>query len=129
MKLFSEKVILIVEDEEMLRGALKDILESKGATVLEAENGKSAFEVLKVNQVDLMISDVRMPGGDGLSLVRQIHSELNYQPKMFLCTGFSDVTKEEAKKFGVIDIFPKPFSVKVLIQKLADAFGIVNASV
>ena len=60
------KRILVVDDDEILRGRIKSILEGKGYAVLEAANGRSAQGVLGLEEVDLVISDVRMPEMGGI---------------------------------------------------------------
>ena len=120
-KLLQGKIILLADDEEMLRECINDLFTSRGATVIEAKNGVQAFELLKKNRVDIVFSDVRMPGGDGITLIRQIHNSLHYKPAVFLCTGFMDITIEEAIALGVLRVFQKPFSSDEIIQVVAAA--------
>lgn len=114
--------ILVVEDEDDLRDVVIDILNASGAAVLGAPNGNVAYELLQQNKVDVVITDLRMPGGDGLSLIRRIHDQMSLKPKIFVCSAFSDHSQEELKKLGVIECFPKPFDFDSMIQSIIKAF-------
>lgn len=110
------KLVLVVDDEPLMCECLVDIFESVGAKVIQAFDGISAFELLKSNKVDILLSDIRMPGGDGYSLMKQIGLELNYKPMMYLCTGFSDVSVQDALAVGVLKVFDKPFNVSEMLD-------------
>jgi DNA-binding NtrC family response regulator len=122
----SGKTILVVDDEEMLREILAEELMGRGATVFCAENGASALSLVRQRKFDAVISDVRMPGGDGISLIKSIREELLVKPKVFLCSGFNDLSKEDARDMGVIEIFGKPFKCDLIVRSVAKALG--NAS-
>lgn len=117
------KSILIADDEELIREIFVEVFSSLNAIVTEAHNGKDAFELLKANKFDALISDIRMPGGDGIKLLEQIQKELPYQPKIFLCSGFSDIDPATAETLNVVKVFPKPFVVKTVVQAVAGALG------
>lgn len=124
MAILNTKKVLVVDDEEMIRDILNDYLSSLGAVVETAANGKDAFEKIKNNNFDILLSDVRMPGGDGVSLIRQIHTEIinEQKPKIFICSGFNDLTKKDAESLGVIKMFTKPFSLEQLTQEILKTF-------
>ena len=63
------KTILIVEDEKVLRESLAGLLEEEGYDVVQAPNGKEAYDLVVQRPVDLVLSDVRMPEMDGLTLL------------------------------------------------------------
>lgn len=123
------KLILVVDDEQMLREILVDELSMLGAQVLESENGTLAFELLKKRNFDVLISDVRMAGGDGLKLLNNIKEYLPIKPKLFLCSGFNDITKDSAKFLGVIEVFPKPFDADKIAQSVSEALQISGSKV
>ena len=64
--------ILVVDDEEMIRDLCYHILSAEGYQVTTAPNGKAAFEELNRNMTDLLITDIKMPGMDGLELFEQV---------------------------------------------------------
>lgn len=116
-----DKRILLVDDEDFLREVLCEIFNSHGAITRSAENGTIAFDLLKSDHFDAVISDIRMPGGDGLSLAENINTRLHYRPKVFLCSGFNDIPPEKTETLDVVEIFSKPFSVDKMIESVSKA--------
>ncbi len=119
--LFSEKNILVVDDEPDLREILRDELEFAGATVAEAENGQQALLLAKAQKFDAIISDIRMPGGDGLTLAKNIKGQEGTSPVMFLVTGFADVAPAEAFDMGIEGFVYKPFNLGPMMENLSRA--------
>ena len=87
----------------------------------QAENGQSAFSLLQKNDFDVVMSDVRMPGGDGVDLLRSIDKSISVKPKIFLCSGYNDLAPSEADRLGVIEMFSKPFNLNKMIKAMAKA--------
>ncbi|WP_413289314.1 response regulator [Bdellovibrio sp. HCB337] len=116
-----QRQILIVDDEPMIRELLKEAFESIGFTVHEAENGREAFRLVREIPFECVLSDLRMPGGDGIELANEIHKAPGPKPKMFLMTGYSDITLQKAQALGVLKIFEKPFNFKDLLQEVSKA--------
>jgi len=108
---FTGQKFLVVDDEPDLREILKDELEFEGASVMEAENGKKALEIVKANQFSAVISDIRMPGGDGVTLAREIKAIHAEKPAVILITGFADISSDEAYDLGVEGFITKPFNL------------------
>ena len=113
--ILSGKKILVVDDELDLREIISEDLELLGAEVFNAENGRSAFELAKLVHPDLIVSDVRMPGGDGIELLNRIKDlPQSPSPYFFLITGFADMSPEEATSLGAQGMLSKPFNLKQL---------------
>ncbi|MCL1857528.1 MAG: sigma-54 dependent transcriptional regulator, partial [Kiritimatiellaeota bacterium] len=114
------KTVLIVDDERMTREGLQRALKGK-YRVLLAENGAQALEALAGNAVDVMLSDVRMPGMDGVALVRQVQE--TYPAVIgILLTAYGTVeTAVEAMKAGAADFLTKPVNLDHLELVLARA--------
>jgi len=110
------KLILIVDDEKEIREALCDEFERKGWTVKSANNAGSALAMINLNKFDLVISDVRMPGGDGVHLLNVV-KQLQQKPKIVIMTAFADISVEQAKAMGAIDLISKPFSLKSIVAR------------
>ena len=84
-----KEVILVVDDEAALLALAKEILTTSGYTVLCAENADQALEILQSNAVDLIFSDVIMPGKDGYQLATEVE-KLYPKIKIQMVSGFSD---------------------------------------
>ncbi len=115
---FEGKVILVVDDEKGFREVLADEFQMVGATVLTAENGRNAFEIYKTHKVDAIVSDVRMPDGDGIEFLDSLKLVDARMPLVMLITGFSDLTPESAYEKGAEAIFSKPFSLDELLASV-----------
>lgn len=106
--------ILIVEDEKNLREGLREALQSPGFRVITAENGFQAEEIVREGAVDLVISDLKMPGMSGLELLRQVHSFSPSTP-FIMMTAYGTVdTAVEAMKAGAYDYLTKPVNLDQL---------------
>ncbi len=110
--------ILVVDDEESLREICKDALKDEGYEVLQAENGQDALNVIMSNDIDLVISDLRMPEMNGLQLLEKI-KEKNLDLDFLVMTGFATIeTAVECMKMGAADYLPKPFNINHLLVKV-----------
>jgi CheY-like chemotaxis protein len=109
------KTLLVVDDESDLRDIVASELEFMGANVYQAENITVAQEILAAHPIDLIVSDIRMPGGTGIDLLR-IVKEKNVSAPVILITGFADITLEEAFDKGAEALIHKPFKLDDLIK-------------
>jgi DNA-binding NtrC family response regulator len=120
----AKQVILIVDDEEGLREGLGKLLEDDGYAVLSAENGEQALEILQQSHIDLVLTDMRMPGMDGIELLKKIrerHGDLG----VIILTGYGQIESYiEAMNFGAIEYVSKPFKVnelKFIVNKVLNS--------
>lgn len=114
----SSVTLLVVDDDPDLREVIALDLEQKGFQVLCADNGKNALQIIKTNHVDVVLSDVRMPDGNGVQLLQWIR-ELNWKaPGLIFMTGFSDISPEGAYDLGADAIFSKPFDRDALHEAI-----------
>jgi len=104
--------ILIVDDEPDLREVMTYDLKGEGFQVVEAANGRSAFDLIKAGGIHLVISDVRMPGGDGIELLDNVQKMSAPKPVMIIVSGFSDLTPEMAIQKGAVALMSKPFDIE-----------------
>ena len=111
--------ILIVEDNEELRQYLSNGL-SVQFNLIEAENGQKALELLKDNDVDLILSDVMMPIMDGIKLCKLIKQNLRTcHIPVYLLSAKVDIKYQlKGLQVGADDYIPKPFSMEVLVAKI-----------
>ncbi len=103
--------LLVVDDEPMIREILRETLEQEGYRVTEAENGKVACDLVARNDVDLIITDVKMPVMDGFTLMKNLGS-LTQELPVIVVTSFSDVdVAVDAIRLGAYDYIVKPFNI------------------
>lgn len=115
--------VLIVEDDRELREALCTTLQLAGMNYIEADCAENALLQLEKRQVDIIVSDVNMPGMDGHELLRQVKSKAPGLP-MMLITAYGQIKMAvEAMQSGAADYLVKPFEPKVLIQSITRVLG------
>jgi two-component system cell cycle sensor histidine kinase/response regulator CckA len=117
--------ILLVEDEEGLRGLNARGLASRGYTVLEAGNGVEALEVLERQggNVDLVVSDVVMPEMDGPTLLKEMR-KTNPELKIIFVSGYAeDAFEKNLPERGQFAFLPKPFTLKQLVAAVKDTIA------
>jgi DNA-binding NtrC family response regulator len=106
----AKPTILIVDDEKNTREGLARALD-RAYTVLLADGGSRALDLLATNNVDVMLSDVRMPGMDGLTLIQRARTRTP-QPVCILLTAYGTIeTAVEAMKRGAYDFLTKPVNL------------------
>ncbi|TDF99498.1 response regulator [Paenibacillus piri] len=118
--------ILIVDDEPFVLRTLKEMIESAGwENIHTAKDGEEAVHYMQKQSFDLVISDIRMPGMDGMQLIQymDVHSP---HTKVILLTGYKDIEyAQEAIRFGVMDYLLKPASIESILK----AINRVNRSI
>jgi two-component system cell cycle sensor histidine kinase/response regulator CckA len=113
-------LVLLVEDEDPVRSFAARALRLRGYTVIEAVSGEEALEILKDGDlhVDMMLSDVIMPGLDGPSLLKKARQYLGDAPVMFISgyaeSDFSDLLQDETG----VSFLPKPLDIKTLAERV-----------
>lgn len=101
--------VLIVDDEEMMRNLLEKILAREGYNILTAEDGVAALEILNSNQIDLVISDMKMPRMNGFELLKHVKQE-HPQTGVIIMTAYGDTyTVKDALLLGADEYITKPF--------------------
>lgn len=115
--------ILIVDDYDSFRETASDMIQKWGYKVCTASNGGEAIERYKKEKPDAVLMDLKMPELDGFSAFESIKK---YDPnvKLFLMTAYQDDPRlYDAKSKGVLHIFAKPFSLRVLKDLLTNYLG------
>lgn len=117
------KKILIVDDEVDICEIMAETFELAGWQAVTASNGAEALEVLcKIDNIDAMISDVKMPVMDGKELLIQIKAMGLAVPHVYLLSGFSTINAEEAKDLGATALFRKPFNCLEICQTIENNY-------
>ncbi len=112
--------ILIVEDEKITRELIKNLLINE-YTVFEANNSASCFEVLKNNEIDLVILDIMLPGADGFFICQEIRKkEKIYGSPLILMLTSKTQTEDlvQALTMGADDYLKKPFDNRELLSRI-----------
>lgn len=115
------KRVLVVDDEELIREMIKDEIRFREGEVFEAENGKLGLEIVKNNPIDIVISDIRMPNGDGIQLLKAVKGLDIKMPIVLLVTGYADINTEDAHELGAQALLQKPIDFDQLERELASA--------
>jgi len=118
-----KRTVLCVDDEEDIIELFTDEFEEAGLNVLKATDGNAAYEIFKNNKIDCIVSDIRMPGGDGVELVKKVKADGSIIP-IFLVTGFSDYTSEELMGLGINAVIFKPFDLDEVVTMVSDVIAI-----
>lgn len=112
-------LILVVEDDLQLREALCDTLELAEYSVLQADSGEAALEVLAKQSVDMVVSDVNMGGMSGHELLACLQQKFPMLP-VLLVTAYGDVSHAvNAMRNGAVDYLVKPFKPQMLVETVA----------
>jgi len=113
--------LLIVDDEERFLKTTKFLLENKKCGVFTAINGLSAMEILKNKRMDVVILDVKMPGLDGVEVLRRIKKK-HPLVEVIMLTGHSTTESAiEGLKLGAFDYLIKPCDIPILLEKVKEA--------
>ena len=113
--------ILIVDDEPGIRATLRDLLNELDVEVIEAEDGRQAWEYLQTSSADLVITDIRMPKMDGIQLCKKI-AENRVPTSIIILSGFGGIDEfKAALTYGVIDLISKPFEVEIVLRRVRQA--------
>ena len=112
----NQATILVVEDDKDLQDALCETLALAGLKTIAANDGRMAVDVLKCEQVDMVVSDVQMQRMDGHALLKVIKEQYSKIP-VLLMTAHGNVQKAvEAIQLGAVDYLVKPFDAEVLVN-------------
>lgn len=118
MAAINEIKILVVDDEEDMRDIISFDLKRKGFVCFVASDGREAIQILEKNKIELVISDIRMPGMNGIQMLEEIRRVNPVMPKVFFLTGFSDISADDCLKKGAQEVFSKPFDKHTLFDAI-----------
>lgn len=110
--------LLVVEDEESLREALKLNLELEGYEVTTADNGPSVLKLVKNEYFDLIVLDIMLPDMDGITVCETIRMQHNDVPILFLSARNTSSDRVEGLKKGGDDYLTKPFNLEELLLRV-----------
>lgn len=114
--------VLLIDDDDLLRDAISDLLDSEGYTVDCAENGNDGLEKFRAARPDLVITDIMMPDRDGIETIMAL-SKKKPQPRIIAISGGGGQLDSlsylrMAQGLGADRILEKPFRAKVLLDAI-----------
>lgn len=113
--------ILVVDDEEIMRDALFDVLSDVGYKVFTAPNAAEALEILKKEPFDIIVTDIKMPGMDGIGFMEEI-KKISLKIDIIVMTGYASIESAvAAMKLGAIDYITKPVNIdhiRIVVDKV-----------
>lgn len=119
------KKILAVDDSNSLRQMVVFTLKQAGYEVVEASSGEEALRKARMSSVNLVLTDVNMPGMSGIELVKQLRAEAAYKftPILVLTTEAGADKKQEGRQAGATGWIVKPFSPEQLLATVKRVIG------
>lgn len=123
--------ILVIDDDERIRETARRILQSRGHTVLEAEDGADGLGVITQSLPDLVITDIFMPGQDGIETIIALRKRFPGLKVIAMSGGSGNGVLnvlEDAELLGAARAIPKPFTPKELIAAVSEVLGVHPSS-
>jgi DNA-binding NtrC family response regulator len=121
--------ILLVDDYIPSRNVLEEFLEGEDFSIVTAENGLEAIHAVKENRFDLVITDLKMPGANGIEVLRRAR-EVNPAVQVIIITGYASLeTAIEAIKEGAYDYITRPFKLdemKVVVENACEKIRLIK---
>jgi len=110
--------LLIVDDQFGIRVLLKEVFDKDGYETFDASNGNQALTIIKDESPDLVLLDVKIPGMDGLEILKEIR-ERKLETNVIMMTAYGELEMiNEAKKLGAVAHFAKPFDIDEVRMKI-----------
>lgn len=112
--------IMIIDDVASIRNIVASVLQNFGHRIFHAGSGEEALTIAKGRRVHLVITDINMPGMDGITLIERLKLIEHFKntPIVVLAKGAKDENIEKAKKAGAMDWIAKPFTEESLTNKI-----------
>jgi two-component system, response regulator, stage 0 sporulation protein F len=112
--------ILIVDDQFGIRVLLQEVLDREGYEIFQAANGPAALAIVKEHSPDLILLDMKIPGMDGLEILRNIR-KMGADTKVIMMTAYGELDLiQEAMEMGALAHFTKPFDIDELRQAVSE---------
>ncbi len=120
--------LMVVDDEAIVCKRLKQILEKSGYEVVAFDNGRQAIKELEKNPYDIIVTDLKMEGVDGMRILEASRGK-NPDTRVIMITGFAEVeTAKEAFRKGVFDFISKPVEIDIIKQVIMKAAKEISES-
>ncbi|MEC8624264.1 MAG: response regulator [Bdellovibrionota bacterium] len=117
--------VLLADDEPDILELVEEEFSFEGYKTLTATCGNDGAELVKENQIDVVISDYKMPNGDGMTILQEVNKiEEGKRPLFFFVSGQSDVSPEQCLASGAKKFYTKPFDIEELVGEIARHLGV-----
>lgn len=111
--------VLIVDDEPDILELMEEEFIYYGYKTLTAECGNDAIKMIRENHIDVIVSDYKMPNGNGMTVLDEVNSiPVDKRPEFFFVSGQADISIQDAINAGAKKFFSKPFDLDDLIQEI-----------
>lgn len=111
--------VLLVDDEVDILELMEEEFKYSGYDTINAICGNDAVEILKNNKIDIIVSDYKMPNGNGMFLLAFV-SKMKEAPPFYFVSGQADVSTDDTIRAGARKFFAKPFDLGELIKEIED---------
>jgi DNA-binding response OmpR family regulator len=118
--------ILLIDDDEILRDSIQDILEEENHDITSADNPKIALQKLENEPFDIILSDVKMPEMDGLTFLKEVKDRYASTPIIMLTGHGSVASAVQAMRDGALNYLLKPANKRQLIESIEEAIHFRN---
>jgi CheY-like chemotaxis protein len=125
MNMLQDAHVLVVDDEPDIVEIIAFSFKHAGFhNVSMAGSGNQAIKVAQSQKVDIVVTDVRMPDGDGVHLAKSLCNETTGEaPVIVFITAFADISSEDARKLGATALLSKPFDLNRIVHLCSDAYS------
>lgn len=121
-----EKKILIVDDQYGIRILLTEILKKDGYKMYQASNGLQALEIMEKHSPDLVLLDMKIPGMDGLEILKRI-KQMRPETEVMMMTAYGELNMiNEAISLGAVTHFTKPFDIDEVRRQIQKSFEVTS---
>jgi two-component system response regulator PilR (NtrC family) len=114
--------VLVVDDEPILCEICSCLLADKGFHVQTATSFKDAMCIVNKSKIDVVVTDVQMPGGTGIDLLHEINKMEGWKPAVFLVSAFTKLSVQDSHQLGAVDLLDKPIDYDRLGERIVSEY-------
>jgi len=116
-------VLLLIDDEALILAALRRVLRGEGYEILTAESAAAGLSLLEQQRVDLVVSDQKMPGMNGIELLEIVAQRYPELPRILLTGWPEEIPESRLRELGIRALLPKPWNDELLKRTLRESLG------